>query len=385
MSKFRLAIFTGNYNHIRDGVSLTLNRLVEFLMKREVEILVFGPTVENPEVNHKGEFVAVPSKPAPGRPEYRLSTGFSSEAKEKLMRFDPDIVHLATPDVLGYQALRWGVKNNKYIVSSYHTHFPGYLKYYKLQWLESLGWKYLRWFYRHCSQIFVPTPSMADELIQQGIDKGLIIWARGVETERFNPGKRSADWRKKHGIQEDDVVVLFVSRLVWEKNLKMFADVCKSLSEKHSNLKAVVVGDGPAAGGLKKILPEAIMTGFLNGENLATAYACGDLFLFPSDTETFGSVTLEAMASGLPCVVADAAGSKSLVKNGINGYKAEVTDFGNFRDKVDILVSNRQKREEMGKNSLEIARQYSWESINSKLLNCYLELLDKEGACEYYT
>ncbi len=362
-----------------------MNRLVDFLMKRDVEILVFGPTVENPEVNHKGEFVAVPSRPAPGRPEYRLTTGFSTEAKEKLVRFDPDIVHLATPDILGYRALRWGVKNEKIIVSSYHTHFPSYLKYYNLQWLEPLGWKYLRWYYRHCSQIFVPTPSMADELIEKGIDKGIIIWARGVETGRFNPGKRSAEWRKKYGIKEDDVVVLFVSRLVWEKNLKMYADVCKSLIEKHQNLKALVVGDGPAADGLKKMLPDAIMTGFLKGENLATAYASGDVFLFPSDTETFGSVTLEAMASGLPCVVADAAGSKSLVKNEINGYKAEVNDFDMFREKVDELVSSRQKREEMGKNSLEIAKQYSWESINGKLLNCYLEILKQDGTCEYYT
>jgi len=378
MSKFRVAIFTGNYNHIRDGVSLTLNRLVSFLIQNDVEVIVFGPTNENPEVDHVGEFVPVPSKPAPGRPEYRLSTGLSKEAKNRLEEFDPDIVHIATPDLLGYRALKWAKKRRKVIVASYHTHFPSYLKYYGFQWLEPAGWKYLRWFYSHCSQIYVPTPSMAAELKENNISNGLIVWARGVDTNLFNPERRSEEWRSKLGILPGDIVVTFVSRLVWEKNLKMYADVLRTLQKDHVNVKALVVGSGPAGDEFKSLLPYAIMTGFLEGEELARSYASSDIFFFPSDTETFGSVTLEAMASGLPCVVADAAGSKSLVENSVNGYRAEAEDFEAFLDHTESLIKYPELREEMGTNSLEKAKEYSWENINRKLLSCYREMLSNK-------
>jgi len=378
MSKFRVAIFTGNYNHIRDGVSLTLNRLVDFLMQNDVGVVVFGPTTENPEVDHAGEFVPVPSKPAPGRPEYRISTGLSAEAKSRLEEFDPDIVHIATPDILGYRALKWAKKNKKIIVASYHTHFPSYLKYYGFQWLEPAGWKYLQWFYNHCSQIYVPTPSMAKELKENKISNGLIIWARGVDTNLFNPERRSEEWRSKYDILPDDVVVTFVSRLVWEKNLKMFADVLLTLQKDHENLKAVVVGNGPAGDEFKTLLPSAIMTGFLKGEELARSYASSDIFFFPSDTETFGSVTLEAMASGLPCVVADAAGSKSLVENAVNGYRADAEDYETFLNRTDELIKNRDLRKEMGDKSFDKAKEYSWENINGKLLSCYKDILSSK-------
>lgn len=375
MSKFRVAIFTGNYNHIRDGVSLTLNRLVSFLIQNNVEVVVFGPTTEHPEVDHVGEFVPVPSKPAPGRPEYRISTGLSKEAKNRLEEFDPDIVHIATPDLLGYRALKWAKKNDNVIVASYHTHFPSYLKYYGFQWLEPAGWKYLQWFYSHCSQIYVPTPSMAAELKENNISNGLIVWARGVDTNLFNPERRSEEWRRKLGILSGDIVVTFVSRLVWEKNLKMYADVLRSLQKDYENVKAVVVGSGPAGDEFKTLLPSAIMTGFLKGEELARSYASSEIFFFPSDTETFGSVTLEAMASGLPCVVADAAGSKSLVENSVNGYIAEAEDYETFLIRISELVKKRDLRKEMGAKSFKKAKEYSWENINSKLLSCYQDIL----------
>lgn len=376
MSKFRVAIFTGNYNHIRDGVSLTLNRLVGFLMQNNVDVLVFGPTTKKPEVDHVGKFVTVPSKPAPGRPEYRLSTGFSTEAKDRLEYFDPDIVHIATPDVLGFQALKWAKKNKKVIVASYHTHFPSYLKYYGFQWLEPIGWKYLRWFYNHCSQIYVPTTSMAKELRENKITNNFIIWARGVDTTLFNPARRSGEWREKFNILPEDVVVSFVSRLVWEKNLKMFADVLSRLQNDHKNLKVLVVGSGPAGDKLKALLPSAIMPGFLEGEELATAYASSDIFFFPSDTETFGSVTLEAMASGLPCVVADAAGSISLVEDSVNGYRAGAEDFETFFTHIKRMIENPELRKKMGIQSLQKAKTYSWNNINGILLSCYKKILN---------
>lgn len=379
MSRLKVALFTGNYNHIRDGVSLTLNRLVRYLMDQGVEVLVFGPTINPPALDHAGELVAVPSNKLPGRPEYRFSKSFPASARKTLKSFNPDIVHIATPDLLGYKALRWAMKHNKKIVSSYHTHFASYLKYYKLSALEFLFWKYLRCFYSKCEQLYVPTPTMADELRERGIEADIKIWARGIEQDLFNPEKRSEEWRQKHGFEKDDVVITFVSRLVWEKNLELYADILNRLKKTHSNVKAMVVGDGPAGEGLRKMLPDAVYTGFLKGEELATAYASSDVFFFPSDTETFGNVTLEAMASGLPCVVADAAGSKSLVEQNVNGFLADINQNDLFFSYLERLVTNDKLRAEMASASVKKSKNYSWANINGQLLSYYEELFDQES------
>lgn len=375
MAKIKVSIFTGNYNHIRDGVSLTLNRLVAFLLKNDVEVIIFAPTIEKPALDHKGTLIAVPSKKLPGRPEYRVSTGFPAKQRDILEDFNPDIVHIATPDILGYKALKWAKKAQKPIVSSFHTHFSSYLKYYKAGFLEPLLWKYLSWFYNYCDQVYVPSQSMADILKKHSIESELKIWARGIDTKFFNPMKRDESWRKKVGFEESDIVITYVSRLVWEKNPGLFADVVKRLETNFKQVRALVVGDGPALSGLKEMYPEAVYTGFLEGEELAASYASSDIFFFPSDTETFGNVTLEAMASGLPCVVADATGSKSLVEDKENGYVVPVENRDDFYDSLKQLINDNILRKSMGASSLEKSKHYTWSAINNRLLKFYKEVL----------
>lgn len=372
----RVAIFTGNYNHIRDGVSLTLNRLVDFLQGQGVEVLVFGPVVPEPEIDHVGRLIPVPSVKMPGRPEYRFTTGFPANARKEIEAFKPDIVHLATPDILGIKALRWAEKKGVPLVSSYHTHFSSYLKYYKLSFLEPLLWKFLSWFYGKCSQVYVPSESMAEILVEKNVTTNLKIWERGINSELFNPNKRDIEWRRQHGFNDDDIVITFVSRLVWEKNLKLFAEVVNRLKEKYPHTKAMIVGEGPARDEMIKIVPKGLFTGFLKGEELATAYASSDIFFFPSDTETFGNVTLEAMASGLPAVVANATGSKSLVDHGVNGFRASVEKSDKFFTLIEKLICDANLRNQMSKASLEKSKKYSWDSINRKLLDYYKEVLD---------
>lgn len=373
MSNLRVAIFTGNYNHIRDGVSLTLNRLVGFLESKDIPVIVFGPTVEEPALDHNGEFISVPSVPMPGRPEYRVTIGFPESAQRRLREFEPTLIHLATPDLLGFRAMRWAQGNDIQIVASYHTHFTSYLKYYNLDMLELLGWKYLAWFYSQCKHIYVPSPSMAKELNQQRITEGIRIWARGVYTDRFHPDKRDMEWRRSAGFSDDDTVVSFVSRLVWEKDLQTFIDVVKKLGD---TIKPLIVGDGPARKELEEMLPEAHFTGFITGEELYRAYASSDIFLFPSDTETFGNVTLEAMSSGLPCVVADATGSRSLVESGVNGYLAPPRDTREFAACVQKIAEDKKLQDKMGKAARQKALAYSWENVNSELLDNYREALE---------
>lgn len=375
MTEIRVALFTGNYNHVRDGVSLTLNRLVGYLMQKGVEVLVFGPTIENPPLQHKGTLIPVPSKRLPGRPEYRITTSFPPEAQTKLEQFRPNLVHIATPDLLGFKALIWAGKNGVPAVSSYHTHFTSYLKYYRLSLLEPFLWGYLKWFYGRCRHLYVPTSSMAETLREKGVECELKIWARGIDNSKFSPGKRDASWRKEYGFTDNDLVITFVSRLVWEKNLRLFADVVKRLMKKYVNVKALIVGDGPVENELKEIFPEAVYTGFLQDENLAKAYAGSDIFFFPSDTETFGNVTLEAMASGLPCVVANAAGSKSLVRQNTNGFLIPVEKPDEFYAALEKLITDDRLREDMGNKSVDMAQNYSWESINGNLLAYYRQII----------
>lgn len=282
-------------------------------------------------------------------------------------------MHIATPDLLGFRAMRWAQASDIQIVSSYHTHFTSYLKYYNLEMLELLGWKFLAWFYSQCKHIYVPSPSMADELNEQGIDDGIRIWARGVNTKNFNPDKRDMEWRRSVGFADDKQVVTFVSRLVWEKDLQTFVDVVSKLD---STVQPMVVGDGPARKELEHMLPQAHFTGFVTGEELYRAYASSDIFLFPSETETFGNVTLEAMSSGLPCVVADATGSRSLVESGVNGFLAPPRNTKEFARCVKTIAEDEELRTNMGKAARQKAVVYSWENVNSKLLKNYQEALE---------
>lgn len=377
MSELRVAIFTGNYHHIRDGVSLTLNRLVKFLEEQEVPVIVFGPTVDEPAIDHEGEFVPVPSVPMPGRPEYRVTVGFPERAQKRLREFGPTLVHLATPDLLGFRAMRWAQSNEIQIVASYHTHFTSYLKYYNMEMLEMLGWKYLNWFYSQCKHIYVPSPSMAEELNEQDIEEGIRIWSRGVNTDHFSPEMRDMAWRRSLGIDDDEKVITFVSRLVWEKDLQTFVDVIKRVKSGGNKACAMVVGDGPARKELEDMLPDAHFTGYLKGDDLPRAYASSDIFLFPSDTETFGNVTLEAMSCGLPCVVADATGSKSLIEAGVNGFLAPPRDTEVFSGHVARLVKDDELRVRMGKTARQKALPYAWERVNARLLENYREALQE--------
>ncbi|MDX1638594.1 MAG: glycosyltransferase family 1 protein [Balneolaceae bacterium] len=375
MNELRVAIFTGNYNHIRDGVSLTLNRLVDFLEKRDVKVLVVGPTIEEPAIKHNGELLPVPSVPMPGRSEYRLTVSFPDSVKERLAVFDPNLFHIATPDLLGFRALRYAQSHNIQVVASYHTHFTSYLKYYNLEMLEKLAWKYLVWFYGQCRHVYVPSPSMADELNRQGISDGIRIWARGVNTDHFHPGKRDMAWRRSLGISDDELVITFVSRLVWEKDLQTYVDTVQRIKKSSDRTTAMVVGDGPAKKELQQMLPNAHFTGFITGRQLHRAYASSDIFLFPSDTETFGNVTLEAMSSGLPCVVADATGSKSLVESGVNGYLAPPRNTEAFTEATLKIVNDDALRKTMGETARQKALAYSWDSVNEQLLENYHDAL----------
>lgn len=371
----RVALFAGAYNHIADGVSLTLNRLVDYLERQGVSVRVFAPTVDDPPIDHAGTLVPVPSVPLPGRSEYRAAVGLTPSVRRRLEAFNPTLYHIATPDLLGRHALHAAQSSGTPVVSSYHTHFSSYLKYYSLGLLEPALWSYLRRFYAQCEQVYVPSHAVADILRAHGITDGLRLWRRGVDTERFAPQRRSSEWRRAHGIGPDEVVVAFVSRLVWEKGLDVYADVIRRLEARDVPHRSLVVGDGPAREELEARLPNTTFTGFLSGDDLAHAYASSDVFLFPSDTETFGNVTLEAMASGLPTVCADAAGSRDLVGEGVTGHLCTPGDTEAFADATRRLVLDTARRREMGAAAHDRAQDFTWDAVLGRMNQYYDEVL----------
>ena len=370
----RIALFTGAYNHIADGVSLTLNRLVAFLENEGATVRVFAPTIPDPPLKHTGTLVPVPSISAPGRPEYRLSLGLSREANNSLTDFDPDLFHIATPDLLGFSALRRARATEKPVVASYHTHFASYLAYYHLGVLEGVTWRYLRWFYAQCRQVYVPTASMISVLEANGIDRNLKLWPRGVDSDLFNPARRSLEWRHARGIEHGDVVIAFVSRLVTEKGLNVVIDVIGRMESRGIPHRCVIVGEGPERARLEASLPRAVFEGHRSGEELAAAYASSDVFLFPSDTETFGNVTLEALSSGLPAVVADATGSNALVTDGVNGFLATPRNSDAFAEKLERLVMDAALRSRMSTAARASAERYEWKRVLSQIVEYYGEL-----------
>ena len=377
LAELRVALFTGNYNYIKDGVSLTLNRLVDYLQRHDVPVLVIAPTGPSPAFAPVGELLSVPSFPIPSRPEYRLSTGLPAKACQRVQEFAPTLFHIAVPDVLGYRALclaeRWQVP----VVASYHTRYDTYLKYYGLAALEKLGKSYLRNFYGRCRQIYPPSESMAAILREDGISRPMRIWSRGVETELFNPGRRSYAWRQSLGVADDEVLVSYVGRLVKEKNTGLLVRIFDGLKRRGIPFRPMIVGNGPEEAVMRAALPDAIFAGFLHGEALARAYASSDVFVFPSESETFGNVTLEAMASGVPAVCANASGSRSLVAEGETGFLVSAANEYGFIDRIATLAARRELRLLMAAAALERALHYRWDNVMSGLLSNYVDVIEE--------
>jgi len=375
----RVALVASSYSYIKDGVALTLNRLVGWLGARGVEVLVFAPVGDAPAFAHQGTLVAVPSVALPARPEYRFALGLGREGVRRLRAFGPDLVHIAlSPDLLGWAALRLARRMNVPVVASYHTRFETYLEHY---WYASALTGVLKSYLRHCygsaREVYVPSQSMLDALLGDGFRNNMRLWPRGVDAERFDPAKRSLAWRRSRGFADGEVVVAFVSRLVREKQLETLAAALRVLNSRGIAHRGLVVGDGPERARLERELPDAVFTGFLDGEELATACASADVFVFPSETETFGSVTLEAMASGLPCVCADATGSRSLVVDGKTGFLATPRDAEAFADAIARLVRDGGLRRMMGQAARARALSFSWDAAMERLLGYYGAVLER--------
>lgn len=375
----RIALFSGNYNYVRDGANQALNRLVGYLLRQGAQVRVYAPTVANPAFEPTGDLVGVHSVAIPGRPEYRVPLTFWGKAGRDLAAFSPNVVHVSSPDPVGHQAVTWARRRNLPVLASVHTRFETYLRYYNMAWGEPLMEAMLRRFYRRCSALVAPSESMAQLLRQQRMNYDVSIWSRGVDHELFNPGCRDLAWRRSHGIADDEVAIGFLGRLVMEKGLDVFSDTLDELKRRGIRHKVLVIGEGPAREWFEERLPGGAFVGFQQGADLARAVASMDVLFNPSVTETFGNVTLEAMACGLPVVAAAATGSQSLVDDRVSGRLIPPGAVHQFAEALKGYIENPALRCAHGEAGVARAGEFSWDRINQAVADTYVRLVRQKA------
>jgi phosphatidylinositol alpha 1,6-mannosyltransferase len=382
----RVALFSGNYNYTRDGANQTLNLLVGYLLKQGAAVRVYSPTSRKPAFAPTGDLVGTRSVKMPGgRAEYKLGLGIDARVRADLDAFAPNLVHVSAPDFLNHSAVRYAREKGIPVVASYHTRFETYVQYYGIGFVAPLIVRVQRKFYQSVDEVLAPSQMMGEILREWGVTTPVTRWSRGVNHDRFNPARRSLEWRRSLGIADDEIAIGFLGRLVTEKGLDVFARAMHALDARGVRHKTLVVGEGPARDWFAKEIPDAVFAGYVTGDDLGQAVASMDVFFNPSVTETFGNVTLEAMAAGVPVVAARASGAVGLLEHGVTGLIVDPTDIAGYADALQRFCEDAGFRLGAGRAGVAEAAGYKWERINQVVLDTYLRVSERASTAKRHT
>ena len=370
----RVALVSGNYNCVTAGANKALNRLARFLIDEGAEVRVYSPTIAEPAFPPEGELVSIPSVPIPSRPEYRIALPLPKSVRADIRQFSPTLFHLSAPDLLGFSAQAYAKHLGLPVVISHHTNFESYLSYYRMNWLSSWVGNRVDRFYDAADRLLAPNEPIAADFRAKGWAEKVSIWGRGVDTSVFSPECRDHLWRRSIGFQDDEPVVLFFGRIVFEKGLEMFAATIGELEARGKNVRPLVVGDGPALRWFQARLPNGIFTGHLHGAPLARAIASADVLINPSDSEAFGNVNLEAMASGLAIVSADVSSASVLIDDGVNGILVPPRDVDAYASAAAVLMDAPLQRMTLGRAARQASMAYDWRSTQEDVVRAYREV-----------
>lgn len=370
----KVAYFTESLPPLVDGVGHTLSYLQKSLEAENIDYMFFSPFLPTDE-DWAGKVVHVLSVPFPLYTKYRVSLPAFHDLRNSLEKFAPDIIHICSPFFLGFFAYHYAAEAGIPAVNSFHTRFVSYLKYYGFGWFEPYGWRYLRWFYNRGNICFVPSEATIGELYSRGFSN-LTLWERGIDRGRFSPVFADRNL-KNHWSPEGNPVALFTGRLVKEKDVETLLEAHRILRKRKVSYKLVFVGDGPMRGQIEKEAPDTFLAGHLQGDQLSRAYASADIFVFPSTTESFGNVVLEAAASGLPVIGASEGGVGDLILDGETGFLTTPNDAEDIALKMERLLTTESLRNAMAAGALEFAAQKNWSRINQKLFESYEMLIEK--------
>ncbi len=368
----KIALFTETFLPKVDGIVTRLTKTVGHLVAAGDQVLIFCPEGA-PDGYMGARVVGVPALPLPLYPELKLALPRPAVA-EALDQFQPDLVHVVNPAVLGLGGI-WLAKTKGYpLVASYHTHLPKYLEHYGMGMLEPLLWELLKAAHNQARLNLCTSTAMVQELSEKGIQH-TDLWQRGVDTELFQPSLRSQAMRARllNGHSDTDKLLLYIGRLSAEKQIERIRPVLDAMPD----ARLALVGDGPYRQQLEKIFAgtPTPFVGYLAGEELASAYASGDAFLFPSSTETLGLVLLEAMAAGCPVVGANRGGIPDIVSDGVNGCLYEPNQEGSLAAAVTRLLGDASQRAQLRQNARQEAERWGWAGATEQLRGYYRRLL----------
>ena len=372
----KIAFFTETFLPKVDGIVTRLTKTIEFLIKNGDEVIVFCP--EGCPDSYKGAtIIGVAAMPLPLYPELKL--GLPGPAvSDKLETFKPDLIHVVNPAVLGLGGIWLAKTNNIPLIASYHTHLPKYLEHYGMGMLEPLLWELLKAAHNQALLNLCTSTAMVHELEDKGIQR-TALWQRGVDTYNFRPDLRNQKMREKlFGKHKDsNSLLIYVGRLSAEKQIERIKPVLDNIP----GTCLALVGDGPYRSQLEKIFEntKTNFIGYLSGEELASAYASGDIFLFPSSTETLGLVLLEAMAAGCPVIGANKGGIPDIINDGVNGclYDPDEKDNGekSLIEATKKILINSETRDLMRKEARKEAEKWDWNQATLQLQKYYAEVL----------
>ena len=378
----RVAVVTETYPPEVNGVAATVARVVEGLRERGHELQVVRPRQTEDDIAGVGPGYSetlVRGLPIPRYPQLKMGLPNKRALVQLWSERRPDVVHLVTEGPLGWSALQAARHLCLPIVSDFRTNFQAYSQHYGIAWLRRPITAYLRAFHNQTACTMVPTEALRSELAAAGF-KRLRVVARGVDTQRFDPLRRSAQLRASWGAGPNTLVALTVGRLAPEKNLDTVIAAWQAMCEQDSQVRLVVVGDGPEKQRLMRRCPGAAFAGLRRGDDLAAHYASADVFLFASVTETFGNVVPEAMASGLAVVAYDHAAAGQLIHHGHNGMLARVNDAPGFCAVARRVSSDLAHARSLGLRARASTRRLDWGRIVVQIENEYSDVLPARSA-----
>ena len=360
-----IAVVTETYPPDINGVAHTLSKIVDGLQRNGHVLWLIRPKHQASDTatrTDRYQEILVKGLPIPFYKQLRMGLPAKRELTRLWSRQRPDIVHIATEGPLGWSALQVAKKLKLPVSTDFRTNFHAYSQHYGIGWLSGAIMAYLKKFHNSAQATMVPTSQLQAELDSAGF-KHLSVVPRGIDTDVFSPNHRSEALRQSWGADTNTRVLLYVGRLAPEKNLKLVIQTYRNMKRSHPDVKLVLVGDGPMRAGLEKDNPSVIFAGFQTGSALAQHYASGDIFLFASQTETFGNVTLEAMASKLAIVAFHHAAAGELIQSGVNGMLARTHSELDFEMGVQALLNNQALMQHVAEQACLSARALSWRMI----------------------
>ena len=361
----RIAVVTETWPPEVNGVAMTLAKLVQGLSHRNHDVQLIRPRqtkTESPLNDSSLEEVLMRGMPIPRYPELKLGLPSKKTLVKTWTLRRPDVVHIATEGPLGWSALQAAKVLKLPVTSDFRTNFQSYSKHYGVGWLRKPIVAYLRKFHNATACTMVPTRELMRTLSENGF-ANLKVVARGVDTKLFNISKRDTSLRISWGATENTKVLISVGRMAPEKNLDQVLKTYEALKHTDQAFKLVMVGDGPLRSQFQQRYPDIIFPGMLSQSNLAAYYASSDLFVFPSQTETFGNVTLEALASGIPVLAFDCAAARDWVQTGINGWLVAENNPDGFAAQAVAIFNSKDALDQITQSTRQQVVHLDWDQI----------------------